>query len=78
MTPKISLMLAQVLSISIVLAALLVTFVFSIVFPEFCTDVVWRGHHEGLEHLLHMAHHTLGSQVGVVGVGVVAVASAHE
>ena len=25
-------------------------------------DQVWRGHHEGLEHLLHMAHYTLNSK----------------
>lgn len=25
---------------------------------------MWEGHHEGLEHLLHMAHHILASKVG--------------
>ena len=118
MQPKLALMLAQVLSAAAVMAALLTVFLYSVVWPEYCSDVVRRGttwdrgcvlhialrtpacdsgkglrsptlrvpafcsalarlclpftccapqiyagHHEGLEHLTHLAHHVLGSRV---------------
>ncbi|GBF99382.1 hypothetical protein Rsub_12186 [Raphidocelis subcapitata] len=62
MAPKIALVLAKTLSLTVVVAAFLVTTVFAVVLPEYCTDLVWQGHHEGLEHLLHMAHHVVGSK----------------
>jgi hypothetical protein len=70
MMPKMAFMLAQVLCIAALVAAVLATAVAALVFPEYSSDLVWQGHHEGLEHLLHMAHHVLGSKVGAcVGWG---------
>ena len=61
--PKLALVIAQALSAAAVLAALLCVAVYSLVFPEYCLDLLWGAHHEGLEHLLHMAHHTVNSRV---------------
>ena len=103
--PAMAEKLCVAVTIALLLAALLCTAVFSLVFPEYCIDAVgrarvgtrgralmqpascphprneaselpsippsvcaslldqvWRGHHEGLEHLLHMAHYTLNSK----------------
>jgi hypothetical protein len=67
MMPKIALVLAKALSIAALLAAILAVWVAALVFPEYSSDQVWQGHHEGLEHVLHMAHHVLGSKVGGCG-----------
>lgn len=62
MTPPIAKTMSLALTAALIVAAFLVTGLFSVVFPEYCLDAVWRGHHEGLEHLLHMAYHVLKSQ----------------
>jgi hypothetical protein len=45
MTPKIAFMLAQVLSIALLVSAAIVTVLFSLIFPEYATDAVrgWMG-----------------------------------
>jgi hypothetical protein len=40
MTPSIALVLCKTLSVVVVLAALLVTTVFALILPEYCTDLV--------------------------------------
>ncbi|KAI8471909.1 MAG: hypothetical protein J3K34DRAFT_415617 [Monoraphidium minutum] len=60
--PRMAFTLALVLTVALALAAALVITVFSTVFPEYCTDLVWQCHHEALEHLLHAAHHVLNSK----------------
>ena len=40
MTPKLAFTMAKVISAAIVAAAVLVTLVFSVIFPEYCTDQV--------------------------------------
>ncbi|KAF8072621.1 hypothetical protein HT031_000281 [Scenedesmus sp. PABB004] len=59
-TPRMALPMTALLSVLLVVAAVLSTLVCWLVFPEFCVDEVFRFHHEGLEHLLQLAHHALG------------------
>eukprot|EP00775_Hariotina_reticulata_P006899 gene6899-7115_t len=59
-SPPSSLPVAALLSVVLVLSGVIAVVVCWLVFPEFCVDEVFQHHHEGLEHLMHLAHHALG------------------